>query len=60
MSLSFEGWCSYMFAENCRERRFYNQKPYPSLNEYKTNNMDFLTESYERYCNGYQVGQDNG
>ena len=60
MTLSFEGWCQYMFAENSRERRSYNEQPYESFNEYKLKNKDFLTQSYERYCNGYQVGQDIG
>lgn len=37
-----------MFAENCKERIAYGEKPYDDINYYESKNYMFLTAKYKK------------
>jgi len=47
--MTFEQYCSHMYAENCHERREYGQKEYTSMEDYVASgtNKKFLLEAFE-------------
>ena len=40
-----------MYAENCKERIAYGQKPYDDINYYESANYMFLTKKYKELVN---------
>tara|TARA_Y100000996_G_C22479163_1_gene625410 strand:- start:88 stop:246 length:159 start_codon:yes stop_codon:yes gene_type:complete len=50
--MTFEEYLSYMFAENCKERMQWGEKPFASVSDYYEDNHSFLVRKYrEEYPN---------
>ena len=45
--MHYNDFVKMMYAENCKERIAYGQKPYDDINYYESANYMFLTKKYK-------------
>ena len=46
--MHYNDFVKKMFAENCKERIAYGEKPYDDINYYESKNYMFLTAKYKK------------
>ena len=49
--MHYNDFVKKMYAENCKERIAYGQKPYDDINYYESANYMFLTKKYKEIVN---------
>ena len=49
--MHYNDFVKKMYAENCKERIAYGQKPYDDINYYESANYMFLTKKYKETVN---------
>ena len=55
--MTFNEFCTHMWAENCHERRQHNETEYPTLKEYINfgHNKSFLETEYRKFLKNGRV-----